>query len=338
MKILVTGSAGFIGYHLTKRLLEEGHEVVGLDNLNEYYSVSLKRARLAESGVVDPMLPYGVHICSETKPNYKFVRMDLQDRQQLPKLFVQHHFDCVVNLAAQCGVRYSTENPFAYIESNLLGFANLLECCRHNNVRHLVYASSSSVYGGNAKTPFTEEDRVDTPVSLYAATKKADELMASCYSKLYNLACTGLRFFTVYGPWGRPDMAPMLFADAIRSGKEIKVFNHGDMLRDFTYVDDIVEGITRVMGKTPKPQEDGRPHKIYNLGCSNPIRLMDFIQTMESIFNKEAKKVFLPMQPGDVYQTYADTSALERDFDYKPSTELKTGLEKLVEWYNAYYK
>lgn len=338
MKILVTGSAGFIGYHLTKRLLEDGNEVVGLDNLNEYYSVSLKRGRLAELGVTDPMLTYNTLINSVSRPNYKFIKMDLQDRQAMPKLFVQHHFDCVVNLAAQGGVRYATENPFAYIESNLVGFANLLECCRHNNVRHLVYASSSSVYGGNANTPFNEEDRVDTPVSLYAATKKADELMASCYSKLYDLACTGLRLFTVYGPWGRPDMAPMLFADAIKHDKEIKVFNNGDMYRDFTYVDDVIEGIVRVMQKTPKPQDDGRRHKVYNIGCSNPIRLTDFIQTMENKFGKEVRKVLLPMQPGDLYQTYADTTALEHDFEYKPTIDINEGIQRFVDWYNSYNK
>lgn len=337
MKVLVTGSAGFIGYHLAKRLVDEGYEVIGLDNLNEYYSVSLKRSRLAEMGIVDTMMPYGTQINSETKPNYKFVRMDLQDKQALPKLFVQNHFNYVVNLAAQGGVRYSTENPFAYIESNLVGFANLLECCRHNNVQHLIYASSSSVYGGNSNTPFSENDRVDTPVSLYAATKKADELMASCYSKLYDLPATGLRFFTVYGPWGRPDMAPMLFADAISNGKEIKVFNHGDMWRDFTYVDDVVQAVFTIIGKTPKPQDDGRRHKIYNIGCSNPVKLLDFIEIMEKAFGKEAKKVMLPMQQGDIYQTYADTSALERDFEYKPATDIKEGIKKFAEWYNKTY-
>ncbi len=332
MKILVTGSAGFIGYHLTRRLLLDGCEVVGLDNLNEYYSVALKKARLAELGVrvTDEHLGY---YQSDLYAHYEFFRMDLQDREALPNLFDRYGFDCVVNLAAQGGVRYSSENPFAYIESNLVGFANLLECCRHHRIQHLVYASSSSVYGGNKQTPFSEEDRVDSPMSLYAATKQADELMASVYSKLYALPSTGLRFFTVYGPWGRPDMAPMLFADAICRGGEIKVFNHGDLYRDFTYVDDVVEGICRVIQKQPEPQEDGRRHKIYNIGCSQPVHLMDFITNMERAFGREAKKVFLPMQSGDVYKTYADTSMLERDFGYKPQVRVEEGVMRFAEWY-----
>lgn len=336
MKILVTGSAGFIGFHLTRRLLEDGHEVVGLDNLNDYYSVSLKQMRLKELGVgaISEGNPLTLH--SERYANFLFVKMDLQDREGLPDLFHRYSFDVVVNLAAQGGVRYSAENPFAYIESNLVGFANLLECCRHAKIAHLVYASSSSVYGGNTKTPFSEEDRVDDPVSLYAATKKADELMASAYCKLYDMACTGLRFFTVYGPWGRPDMAPMLFADAILHGKEIKVFNHGDLYRDFTYVDDVVEGICRVLPITPQPQADGRRHKIYNIGCSHPVHLMDFIKTMEEAFGCEAKKVFLPMQPGDVYQTYADTTELERDFGYKPQIGVEEGVVKFAAWRTSY--
>lgn len=336
MRVLVTGAAGFIGFHLSKRLLEEGIEVVGLDNLNEYYSVSLKEARLSELGVTVHHLHKNQQTNSERYPSFTFVRMDLHDREALPALFVDGNFDVVVNLAAQGGVRYSSENPFAYIDSNLVGFANLLECCRHHHVQHLVYASSSSVYGGNSKTPFEEEDRVDMPVSLYAATKKADELMASCYAKLYGMAATGLRFFTVYGPWGRPDMAPMLFADAILNGREIKVFNNGDLYRDFTYVDDIVEGIVRVMGKTPDPQSDGRRHKIYNIGCSRPIHLLDFISVMERAFGREAKKVYLPMQPGDVYQTYADTTALEQDFGYKPSVGIEEGIAKFAAWRKTY--
>lgn len=332
MKILVTGSAGFIGFHLTRRLLMDGAEVVGLDNLNDYYSVALKEARLAELGVRNVPTEKTALVKSGRFPNFEFVRMDLQDREALPKLFGQYEFDCVVNLAAQGGVRFSTENPFAFIDSNLVGFANLLECCRHHHVRHFVYASSSSVYGGNTKTPFSEEDPVDAPVSLYAATKKADELMATAYSKLYDMACTGLRFFTVYGPWGRPDMAPMLFADAILNGKEIKVFNLGDLYRDFTYVDDVVEGVCRVMQTLPEPQEDGRRHKVYNIGCSHPVKLMDFIDVMERAFGREAKKVFLPMQPGDVYQTYADTSALERDFGYKPRIGVEEGIRRFAEW------
>lgn len=332
MKILVTGSAGFIGFHLTRRLLMDGAEVVGLDNLNEYYSIALKEARLAELGVRNVPTGKTAFVKSDLFPNFEFVRMDLQDREALPKLFEQYEFDCVVNLAAQGGVRFSTENPFAFIDSNLVGFANLLECCRHHHIQHFVYASSSSVYGGNTKTPFSEEDPVDAPVSLYAATKKADELMATAYSKLYDMACTGLRFFTVYGPWGRPDMAPMLFADAILNGKEIKVFNQGDLYRDFTYVDDVVEGVCRVMRTLPQPQSDGRRHKIYNIGCSQPVRLMDFIGVMERAFGREAKKVFLPMQPGDVYQTYADTTALEKDFGYKPQIGVEEGIRRFAEW------
>ena len=311
MKVLVTGAAGFIGFHLVQRLLGRGDEVVGLDNLNAYYPVVLKEARLAQ-------------IDSE---RFRFVRMDLADREALPALFAAEHFDAVVNLAAQAGVRYSVENPWAYVDSNVVGFLNILECCRHYPVRHLVYASSSSVYGGNEKTPFSEEDRVDNPVSLYAATKKADELMAGCYCHLYGLKATGLRFFTVYGPWGRPDMSPMLFASAILAGKPIKVFNHGDMLRDFTYIDDIVEGVVRVLDRVPEK------HEVFNIGCSSPVKLMDFISEMERALGREADKVMLPMQPGDVYQTYADTGKLERELGYKPSVKLREGIRRFVDWY-----
>ena len=311
MKVLVTGAAGFIGFHLVQRLLGRGDEVVGLDNLNAYYPVVLKEARLAQ-------------IDSE---RFRFVRMDLADREALPALFAAERFDAVVNLAAQAGVRYSVENPWAYVDSNVVGFLNILECCRHYPVRHLVYASSSSVYGGNEKTPFSEEDRVDNPVSLYAATKKADELMAGCYCHLYGLKATGLRFFTVYGPWGRPDMSPMLFASAILAGKPIKVFNHGDMLRDFTYIDDIVEGVVRVLDRVPDK------HEVFNIGCSSPVKLMDFISEMERALGREADKVMLPMQPGDVYQTYADTGKLERELGYKPSVKLREGIGRFVDWY-----
>lgn len=311
MKVLVTGAAGFIGFHLVQRLLGRGDEVVGLDNLNAYYPVVLKEARLAQ-------------IDSE---RFRFVRMDLADREALPALFAAERFDAVVNLAAQAGVRYSVENPWAYVDSNVVGFLNILECCRHYPVRHLVYASSSSVYGGNEKTPFSEEDRVDNPVSLYAATKKADELMAGCYCNLYGLKATGLRFFTVYGPWGRPDMSPMLFASAILAGKPIKVFNHGDMLRDFTYIDDIVEGVVRVLDRVPDR------HEIFNIGCSSPVKLMDFISEMERALGREADKVMLPMQPGDVYQTYADTGKLERELGYKPNVKLREGIGRFVDWY-----
>ena len=311
MKVLVTGAAGFIGFHLVQRLLGRGDEVVGLDNLSDYYSVALKEARLAQI----------------RSARFRFVRMDLADRAALPALFAAEGFDAVVNLAAQAGVRYSVENPWAYVDSNVVGFLNVLECCRHYPVQHLVYASSSSVYGGNEKTPFSEEDRVDSPVSLYAATKKSDELMASCYNKLYGIPVTGLRLFTVYGPWGRPDMSPMLFASAILAGKPIKVFNHGDMLRDFTYVDDIVEGMVRVLDRRPAA------HEIYNIGCSSPVRLMDFISELERALGREAEKILLPMQPGDVYQTYADTSKLERDLGYKPGVMLREGIDRFVAWY-----
>ena len=318
MKILVTGAAGFIGFHLTKRLLERGDVVLGIDNMNDYYTPKLKEARLER--IVN-------------HPNFKFVKGDIADRVLLPKLFEDEKFDKVVNLAAQAGVRYSIENPFAYIDSNLVGFANILECCRHNGVEHLVYASSSSVYGGNKKVPFAEEDKVDDPVSLYAATKKANELMASCYTKLYGFPATGLRFFTVYGPWGRPDMAPVLFASAIRDGRPIKVFNNGNMMRDFTYVDDIVEGVIRVMDNPPAEDEDGRKHAVYNIGCSNPVKLMDFISTIEDAMGKEAEKIMMPMQPGDVYQTYADTSNLEKNMGYKPHVTLKEGIGQFIEWF-----
>ena len=311
MKVLVTGAAGFIGFHLVQRLLGRGDEVVGLDNLSDYYSVALKEARLAQV----------------RSDRFRFVRMDLADRAALPELFAAERFDAVVNLAAQAGVRYSVENPWAYIDSNVVGFLNVLECCRHYPVQHLVYASSSSVYGGNEKTPFSEEDRVDRPVSLYAATKKSDELMAGCYSHLYGLKVTGLRLFTVYGPWGRPDMSPMLFASAILAGKPIKVFNHGDMLRDFTYVDDIVEGMVRVLDRAPQG------HEVFNLGCSKPVRLLDFISELERALGREAEKIMLPMQPGDVYQTYADTTKLERELGYKPGVMLREGVDRFVAWY-----
>ncbi len=311
MKVLVTGAAGFIGYHLVQRLLGRGDEVVGIDNLCDYYPVVLKEARLAQV----------------QGDRFRFIRMDLADREALPALFAAEQFDGVVNLAAQAGVRYSIENPWAYVESNLVGFVNVLECCRHYPVKHLVYASSSSVYGGNEKTPFSEEDRVDHPVSLYAATKKSDELMADCYSHLYGIPATGLRFFTVYGPWGRPDMSPMLFASAIVGGKPIKVFNHGDMMRDFTYIDDIVEGVVRVLDKAPAG------HTVYNIGCSQPVRLMDFIAELEGALGREAEKIMLPMQPGDVYRTYADTSKLEREMGYKPGVTLHEGIGRFVEWY-----
>ena len=336
MKILVTGAAGFIGFHVVKRLLERGDEVVGLDNINDYYDVNLKYARLAETGITWEGIEPGKLVRGGRYPLYRFARMNLEDRERLPELFAREKFDRVVNLAAQAGVRYSLENPFAYVDSNLVGFVNVLECCRHHGIQHLVYASSSSVYGSNDKVPFSEEDRVDDPVSLYAATKKANELMASCYSKLYGIPATGLRFFTVYGPWGRPDMAPMLFAKAIMNGEPIKVFNKGDLSRDFTYIDDIVEGVLRVLDKVPEGNEDHR-HEVYNIGCSSPVKLMDFIECLENALGKKAEKIYLPMQPGDVYRTYADTSKLERETGYKPRVTLKEGVGEFMGWWKNYF-
>ena len=327
MKILVTGAAGFIGYHLASRLLRDGHTVVGLDSLNDYYDVRLKQARLGQLGICEPS--DGVVEQSKRYEAFRFVKGDLADRELLPRFFSEEQFDAVVNLAAQAGVRYSLENPFAYVESNLVGFVNLLECCRHYPVKHLVYASSSSVYGGNTKVPFSEEDRVDNPVSLYAATKKSNELMASCYAHLYGIPSTGLRFFTVYGPWGRPDMAPMLFTKAILEGEPIKVFNEGNLSRDFTYIDDIVEGVVRVLQKPPQEPR----HEIYNIGGGHPVQLMDFIHTLEEHLGRKAVLELLPMQPGDVYTTYADSSKLESAINYKPTTTLHDGLARFVAWY-----
>jgi UDP-glucuronate 4-epimerase len=327
MKILVTGAAGFIGYYVTLQLLSRGDQVVGVDNLNDYYDVSLKQARL------DQIAKH------PQASNFKFIKLDLADGEATADLFRQKQFDRVVHLAAQAGVRYSLQNPNAYVQSNLVGFTNVLEGCRHSQVKHLVYASSSSVYGGNTKMPFSEKDTVDTPVSLYAATKKANELMAHTYSHLYGLPTTGLRFFTVYGPWGRPDMSPFLFADAILNNKPIKVFNHGDMMRDFTYVDDIVEGVIRVLDKPATPQEGSQvPYRIFNIGNSQPEKLMDFIGIMENAFGKEAEKEFLPMQAGDVKATYADTSPLEAWVGFKPQTSLKEGVQKFAAWYVEYNK
>ena len=319
MKILVTGAAGFIGSKLAFMLADRGDEVVGIDNINDYYDVRLKYGRLDEFG------------------KFRFIRMDLTDRDGLNKLFAEEHFERVVNLAAQAGVRYSITNPYAYLNSNLVGFMNILECCRHHGVQYLVYASSSSVYGMNSKVPFSEDDKVDTPVSLYAASKKANELMAHSYSKLYGLPTTGLRFFTVYGPWGRPDMAPMLFARAISHGEPIKVFNHGNLSRDFTYIDDIVGGTIGVIDKMPVAAEcpNEVPAKVYNIGCSNPVKLMEFINEIETALGVEAKMVFLPMQAGDVYQTYADTTKLETEVGYKPSITLHEGISRFIDWYKS---
>lgn len=338
MKLLVTGAAGFIGSFLCKRLLDTtSNEIIGLDNLNDYYDVSLKEARL------DMLKPYN---------KFKFVKGDLSDKEFINKLFDEYHFDIVVNLAAQAGVRYSIDHPDVYIQSNIIGFYNILEACRYHPVKHLVYASSSSVYGGNTKVPFSTDDKVDNPVSLYAATKKSNELLAHAYSKLYNIPTTGLRFFTVYGPMGRPDMAYFSFTNKLIKGETIEIFNYGNCKRDFTYVDDIVEGVIRVMNKAPikKDGEDGLPippYKVYNIGNNNPENLLDFVQILSEElvragvlpkdYDFESHKKLVAMQKGDVPITYADTSDLERDFGYKPSTSLRDGLRKFAEWYKSYY-
>lgn len=321
--ILVTGGAGFIGYHLSKQLLEYDCTVIGYDNLNDYYEVQLKYDRLKDL---------------EGREGYTFIKGDLADKETLGKLFQEYSFDIVVNLGAQAGVRYSIDNPDAYMSSNMVGFYNILECCRHYPVEHLVYASSSSVYGANKKVPFSVEDKVDYPVSLYAATKKSNELMAHCYSKLYGIPATGLRFFTVYGPFGRPDMAYFKFAKKIMNGETIQIYNNGDMMRDFTYIDDIVKGIANILPNPPEEIETGAKYKVYNIGNNKPEKLMDYIETLEKHLGREAKKEFLPMQPGDVYQTYADVSDLMHDFDFKPSTSIDEGLGKFVTWFKEYYR
>jgi len=330
MKILVTGTAGFIGYHLATKLLELGHEVIGLDNINDYYDVNLKYARLNNLGINQDEIEENKLITSSTNPKHKFIKANLEDKDIINNLFETQKFDAVCNLAAQAGVRYSIENPDAYISSNIVGFMNILEACRNYNVKNLSYASSSSVYGLNKSQPFKVEDKTDTPVSLYAATKKSNELMAHTYSHLYNIQTTGLRFFTVYGPYGRPDMAPMLFTDAILNDRAIKVFNHGKMSRDFTYVDDIVDGIINVI---LNPSD----FKVYNIGNNAPVSLMEFIQTIEKAIGKEAKKNFLPMQDGDVESTYADVSGLIENFGYKPDTKLADGIAEFVKWYREFY-
>ena len=331
--VLVTGAAGFIGYHLCLRLLKDGCAVTGIDNLNTYYDVSLKQARL------ERLTPFD---------NFSFFKLDIADRERLDKIFQSNTFDVVVNLAAQAGVRHSLENPLAYVDANIVGFVNLLECCKHNRTKHLVFASSSSVYGANTKMPFSVHHNVDHPVSLYAASKKANELMAHTYSHLFGLACTGLRFFTVYGPWGRPDMALFLFTRAILEQEPIKVFNHGKMQRDFTYIDDIIEGVVRVMHRLPKPNiiwsgDNPDPgtsyigYKIYNIGNNDPVELMEFITAIEKELGREAKKEFLDLQPGDVIATYADIDDLIKDVGFKPSTPIDEGIKRFVEWFKDYY-
>ena len=336
MKILVTGAAGFIGAFVCKVLLDRGHQVVGIDNLNNYYDVNLKYGRLAFLGIEKEKCIDNALVNSDLYSLFHFVKLDIIDKQQLESLFDKEKFEVVCNLAAQAGVRYSIESPDTYIQSNVVGFANILECCRHFSVKHLVYASSSSVYGMNAKIPFSELDKVDTPVSLYAATKKSNELMAYTYTHLYKFATTGLRFFTVYGPWGRPDMSPILFANAIAQSEPIKVFNNGDMERDFTYIDDIVAGVVTII---EKPITNFRPaYKIYNIGNNNSVKLMDFIATIEKYMGKEARKDMYPMQMGDVQRTWADVNELIKDYSYKPSTNIEEGIKEFVSWYKEYYK
>lgn len=348
MKILVTGTAGFIGFHLAKKLLERGDEVVGIDNINDYYDVNLKFARLENLGINRDNIEYNKSVSSKTFSKHKFIKMDLSDTESIYELFKNEKFDAVCNLAAQAGVRYSIENPHAYIDSNVKGFMNILEACRHNDVKNLSYASSSSVYGLNKSQPFKTEDHTDHPVSLYAATKKSNEMMAHTYSHLYDISTTGLRFFTVYGPWGRPDMAPMLFADAILNDRAIKVFNHGNMSRDFTYVGDIVDGIIKVIDnpskssndfnpEKPNPSISSAPYKIYNIGNNAPVSLLDFIKTIETSIGTEAKKNFMDMQDGDVVSTYADTNDLIEDFGYKPDTKLSSGINEFIVWYREFY-
>ncbi|HEY9846943.1 MAG TPA: NAD-dependent epimerase [Candidatus Caenarcaniphilales bacterium] len=334
MKVLVTGVAGFIGYHLAQRLLGEGAQVYGIDNLNDYYDVKLKKARLAQ-----------LHPQAE----FTFQFLDLGDREGMIQLFQTQTFDCVVNLAAQAGVRYSLQNPLAYVDSNMAGFVHLLEGCRHSQIKHLVFASSSSVYGANAKVPFAVSDRVDHPVSLYAASKKANELIAHVYSHLYSLPVTGLRFFTVYGPWGRPDMAYFKFVQAISAGQPIDVYNFGNMQRDFTYIDDVIEGIVRVMRRPPQGDPSWSPHapdastsqapyKIYNIGNNRPVELLTFIEVIEKALGKQVHKNLLPMQPGEVLCTYADVNDLIKDVEFKPRTPIEVGIHHFVHWYQAYYQ
>lgn len=389
MKILVTGTAGFIGFHLAQKLLQRGDTVTGIDNINDYYDVELKYARLAKTGISRNADRWLTPVQSGEYPNYTFIRMNLEDQVELNKLFKKEKFDMVCNLAAQAGVRYSIENPQAYIQSNIVGFMNILEASRHNKIKHLVYASSSSVYGNSDKMPLSVNDSVDNPISLYAATKKSNELMAHTYSHLFNLPTSGLRFFTVYGSWGRPDMAPILFADAISKGNPIKVFNNGNLERDFTYINDIIEGVIRVIDSPPStkivqgnfpsnnqntlslshnkgkwqqgkesvvgvdkggqeeyPKNEGEvidrlkpvaPYAIYNIGNGNPVNLMDFIETIENALDKKAEKIMMPMQPGDVYKTFADVSELKEKFNYAPNTTLKDGIREFIRWFVTYY-
>lgn len=348
MKILVTGTAGFIGFHLAKKLLERGDEVVGLDNINDYYDVNLKYGRLQELGIEQKEIKNNEKTISSIFKQHSFYKVDLADKEAMDVVFKTEKFDAVCNLAAQAGVRYSLENPHAYVQSNVVGFLNILEGCRNYGVKNLSYASSSSVYGLNQSQPFKTIDTTEHQVSLYAATKKSNEMMAHTYAHLYNIQATGLRFFTVYGPWGRPDMAPMLFSDAILNDRAIKVFNNGEMSRDFTYIDDIVDGIIKVIDNPAQPNENwnakeptidssSAPYRLYNIGNNAPLPLMSFIETLEKALGKKAEKNFMPMQDGDVVSTYADASGLVKDFGYKPNTDLKDGIEEFVKWYREFY-
>ena len=348
MKILVTGTAGFIGSHLAIKLLERGHHVIGLDNINDYYDQKVKFGRLERAGIDESSIEYNQLISSSLFPNYQFIKLNLEDKDAMMVLFKEAQFDAVCNLAAQAGVRYSLTNPDAYIDSNIIGFINILECCRHTGVKNLSYASSSSVYGLNENLPFSTEHNVDHPISLYAASKKSNELMAHTYSHLFGISTTGLRFFTVYGPWGRPDMALYLFVKAALEGNSIDVFNNGEMLRDFTYIDDIVEGVIRVIenpaktdlqwsGMTNNPSSSSAPYKIYNIGNNNPVKLMDFITAIETKLGKKIKKNFLPLQAGDVPATYADVTDLVENLGYKPATPIQEGINKFVDWYLEFF-
>ncbi|MBT5492492.1 NAD-dependent epimerase [bacterium] len=352
-KILITGTAGFIGSHLAQKLVARGDEIVGLDNINDYYDQNVKYGRLQRGGIITKLedgkdIPYGELLTSSTNKNYKFIKLNLEDKDVMMKLFEDEKFDAVCNLAAQAGVRYSLTNPDAYMNSNIIGFMNILECCRHNDVKNLSYASSSSVYGLNEALPFSTEHNVDHPISLYAASKKSNELMAHTYSHLFGISTCGLRFFTVYGPWGRPDMALFLFTKAALEGNTIDVFNNGDMLRDFTYIDDIVEGITRVIdnpsqkdkewnGKTGRVSTSSAPYKVYNIGNNNPVKLMDFITAIENKLGKTISKNMMPIQAGDVPATFADVTDLIEDLDYKPETPIQEGINKFVDWYLDFF-
>lgn len=337
MKILVTGTAGFIGFHVANRLIADGHEVTGIDSINAYYDARLKYDRLSAAGIPSHEIHYNQQLYSTRHATYSFYNLQLEEKQHLQFIFAKHQFDAVIHLAAQAGVRYSITNPDAYVDSNIVAFLNVLECCRHHKIQHLVFASSSSVYGLNSETPFSVSQNTDHPISLYAASKKSNELMAHVYSHLFNIPSTGLRFFTVYGPWGRPDMALYLFTKAILEGKPVKVFNNGDMLRDFTYIDDIVEGVVKVLHKPPTGGETP-PYKLYNIGNNAPVKLTDFLKAIEKETGKKAIKEMLPMQPGDVTNTYADVSDLMADTGFKPNTTIAFGVKKFVEWYKEYYK